>query len=536
VRTLTLRQWLLAITSGILQVLIFPSPSFYVLSWIALAPLLLAILLPRSGSNSNSGVLLDGLGRDLTTATPWQGFLLGYVSGFVWYAGSCFWIYNVMHNYGGLDGPVAVGVLILFCLFYGFYHALFGWLLARVARADVRGHGRRNALLLTPFLWVGLELARTWVLKGFPWNLLGTAQVDNFPLTRIATLTGVYGISFLIALVNAGIVAAYLAPARRRRQLLPIAIAVAVMLQLGVLVSPSPVPADHHAVLVQSNVALDESWTIESFNQLLTELKQLSTTPADSSGEKTKLIVWPESPAPFFDNDDNFRISLSSLARAQNAYVLAGVVGTVPGIDSATPEVTNRAVVVAPSGALVGHYDKIHLVPFGEYVPYKSFFFFAKHLTREVGEFRQGTTRTVFNAGDERFSVFICYESIFPDEVREFATNGAEVLINISNDGWYGDYSAPGQHLNQARMRAIENNRWILRDTNTGTTASIDPYGRVVARAPRNQRTRLVAPYGVISAQTFYTRHGDWFAWMCAIISLLGILVSAMMRVRNSRS
>jgi apolipoprotein N-acyltransferase len=529
VRTLTLRQWLLAITSGILQVLIFPSPSIYLLSWVALAPLLLAILHPRPSGGSEE--LRDGSGRNPAAATPWQGFLLGYVSGFVWYAGSCFWIYNVMYNFGGLDGAVAVGVLVLFCLFYGFYHALFGWLLARVARSDVRGHGRRNALLLTPFLWVGLELARTWVLKGFPWNPLGNAQVDNIPLTRVATITGVHGISFLIALVNAGIVAAYLAPARRRRHLLPIAVAVAVMLQLGVLVSPGPVPADHHAVLVQSNVALDESWTLESFNQLVTELKELSQPPNGTRGEKISLIVWPESPAPFYDNDENFRISLSALARAQNAYVLAGAVGTVPGIDSATPEDTNRAIVVGPNGELVGHYDKIHLVPFGEYVPYKSFFFFAKHLTREVGEFHPGTKRAVFDADAERFSVFICYESIFPDEVRRFAANGAEVLINISNDGWYGNYSAPGQHLNHARMRAIENNRWVLRDTNTGTTTSIDPYGRVVALAPRNQRTRLLAPYGIISAQTFYTRHGDWFAWMCAIISLLGILVN--LRVRS---
>ena len=524
-RTLTLRQWLLAITSGILQVLIFPSPSIYFLSWIALAPLLVAILQPRS----ENGELLDAGGRKLNATTPWQGFLLAYIGGVVWYAGTCYWVYHTLHIYGGLDAITAVGVLLVYCLYFGMYHGLFGWLLTRAARPYP--HGRRNALLLAPFLWVGIELVRSRIIKGYSWDLLGTAQVDNIPLTRIATITGVYGVSFLIALVNAGIVAAYLGPGRRRRQLLPIALAVAVMLQLGMLVSPRALPTNHHAVLVQSNVPLDESWTLESFNQLVTELKNLSQPPHGTRGEKISLIVWPESPAPFFDNDDNFRISLSALARTQNAYVVAGVVGTVPGATSATPEITNRVVLVAPNGDWAGHYDKIHLVAFGEYIPYKSLFGFAQKLTREVGEFRPGTARTVFNTGDECLGVFICYESIFPDEVRQFAGNGADVFINISNDGWYGEHGAPGQHLNMARMRAIENGRWILRDTNTGITASIDPYGRIVAQAPRNQRTSLLAPYGIISTQTFYTRHGDCFAWTCAIISLLGIFVSFRVRV-----
>jgi len=538
VRTLTLRQWLLAITSGILQVLIFPSPSIFALSWVALAPLLVAILQPNSnkrGGNGrlSSGELLDSLGRNLSATTPGQGFWLAYASGIVWYGGSCYWVYHVMNVYGGLDAPVAAGVLLLFCLLYGFYHGLFGYLLAMAARP--RPHGRRNALLLTPFLWVGIELLRSHILKGFPWDLLGTAQVDNIPLTRIATITGVYGISFLIALVNAGIVAAYLAPERRRRQLLPIAFAVAVMLQLGVLASPRSAPVDDHAVLVQSNISLDEPWTMELFNRTLTELKQLSAAPPNSQGEKKNLIVWPESPAPFYDNDDNVRISLSSLARDQNAYVVAGVVGTIPGENSATPENTNRAFVLAPNGQLVGHYDKIHLVPFGEYIPYKFLFGFAQKLTREVGDFRPGTSRTVLNAGGERVAVFICYESVFPDEVRQFALNGAQVFINISNDGWYGEHGAPGQHLNMARMRAIENNRWILRDTNTGITASIDPFGRIVAQAPRNQRTSLLVPYGIISSQTLYTRYGDWFAWTCAIISLLALFVSFSLRMKILR-
>jgi len=162
-------------------------------------------------------------------------------------------------------------------------------------------------------------------------------------------------------------------------------------------------------------------------------------------------------------------------------------------------------------------------VPFGEYVPFRSLLRFAEKLTREVGDFGRGTERAPLALDEHRIGAFICYESIFPDEIREFALRGAELFVNISNDGWFGESGAPGQHLNMARMRAIENRRWLLRATNTGITASIDPLGRVVARAPRNQRIALQAPYATLTELTFYTRHGDWFAWTCVVISVLGL-------------
>jgi len=182
----------------------------------------------------------------------------------------------------------------------------------------------------------------------------------------------------------------------------------------------------------------------------------------------------------------------------------------------------NSAALIAPDGAWVARYDKIHLVPFGEYVP--GVFLFVHKITKEAGDFARGTERTVFNGG-YKLGVFICYESVFPDEVRIFVRNGAQLLANISNDGWFGPWGAPAQHLNMVRMRAIENQRWVLRATDTGITVSIDPYGRVVARAPLHVRTTLEAPFGLERDTTFYTRHGDWFAWGCAIISVLGFVV-----------
>jgi apolipoprotein N-acyltransferase len=186
----------------------------------------------------------------------------------------------------------------------------------------------------------------------------------------------------------------------------------------------------------------------------------------------------------------------------------------------------NSASLVSPSGEWIGRYDKTHLVPFGEYVPFKRFLSFAGGLTKEVGDFTAGATRLPLQAGEEKLGVFICYESIFPDEVRQFARSGAQVLVNISNDGWYGDSGAYAQHLKQARMRAIENDRWLLRATNTGVTAAIDPFGRITQSVPRKVRTSLVANYAVVDETTFYTRHGDWLAYACAIISLVALAVS----------
>ena len=187
--------------------------------------------------------------------------------------------------------------------------------------------------------------------------------------------------------------------------------------------------------------------------------------------------------------------------------------------DGQGSQVFNSAALIDPNGEWITRYDKVHLVPFGEYLPFPRLFAFAGGLTKEVGEFQRGQSRAPLDAGGTKLGLFICYESVFPDEVRQFAAQGAQVFVNISNDGWYGDSGAYAQHLNQTRMRAIENNRWLLSATNTGVTASIDPWGRIADQVPRKERKALVASYALTSVTTFYTRHGDWFAFLCAIIS-----------------
>ena len=236
------------------------------------------------------------------------------------------------------------------------------------------------------------------------------------------------------------------------------------------------------------------------------------------------MIIWPESPAPFFVTDLHLRATLGEVARSTNSFIVAGSMGIEHAGDPARPpDIFNSAALIAPSGAWVARYDKIHLVPFGEFIPFERLISFAKTLTHDIGTFARGTQRVPLADGDVRIGTFICYESVFPNEVRQFALNGGNVFVNISNDGWFGDTGAPRQHLNMARMRAVENDRWLLRSTNTGITAVVDPYGRIVAEAPRKQRALLQASYSLVEGTTFYARHGDWFPILCAIITLAGV-------------
>jgi len=517
---LTRTALLLAVLSGILQVLIFPLPGLTFLCWMALAPLLVALFRARRSAVGAA------------PASPGQGFLLAYIAGVVWSFGTCYWIYHVMHVYGGLDAPLSLGILVLFCFALGVVFGLFGLILALLARSRFG----LKALFLAPFVWVPLELIRGFPFD-FTWDPLGTVLVGNIPLTRIATATGVYGLSFEIVLVNTAFAAAFLVPRNRRKQVLAASMVVAGLLQAGTLVQPPALPADRTARLIQADIPiLDASaWTTQYFQSTLRELADLSVpTPGqlNPTGPPPDLIVWPESPAPFFVTDPRLRQAVSEVARRAHAAVVVGSLGLV-NPTSPNTQLYNSAALVAPNGDWAARYDKIHLVPFGEYVPFKQLLTFANKLTREVGDFEPGRSRRPLADGGQKLGVFICYESIFPDEIRQFAANGAQVFVNVSNDGWFGDTAAPVQHLNQARMRAIEDHRWLLRDTNTGITVSIDPYGRIVAQAPRHTRVYLDVPYTTESDTTFYARHGNWFPVACAIISLAALVAAFVARKRT---
>jgi apolipoprotein N-acyltransferase len=532
------------VVSGILQVLPFPiagpTPLWRTaFCWIALLPLLFALL-------AN-----DKRGNPLTIN---QGFLLGYVCGFVWYLGNCYWIYQTMYLYGALAKPIAAGILVLFCLYLGLYHALFGTLISTFRNR----FGRQTALLLVPFAWVAVELARARI-TGLPWDILGVAQVDNPLLTRLAPITGAYGLSFIIAAVNAlWLIRIRVREHRFTRPVLTVAgvaIIVLYVVALRLIAAPKPDATTATATLVQENLEVGAANTgpqptteefLQSFSYLsrypsprfllgipelpgtpsvyLIRRQSASEAPDTNSPTPTDLIVWPESPAPFTDTDPQFRNAIATLAREAQAPVIVGNTGFEPSTSTRSGYIPyNRASFVTADGNFDGHYDKMHLVPFGEYVPFKDLFFFAKNLLNEVGSFEPGKQRTVFNTGGHIYGAFICYESIFGDEMRQYPLEGADVLINISNDGWYGDTSAAWQHLNMVRMRAIENHRWVLRATNTGVTAAINPDGRVTAAAPRHQRTSIRVHFGYEHDLTFYSHYGDLFAYACALVTTLAL-------------
>jgi apolipoprotein N-acyltransferase len=543
------RLWALAALSAVLQILPFPIAGPVLLwrtvfCWVALVPLLWALLANNKTKNP---------------LTLRQAALLSYFCGILWYLGNCYWIYQTMYLYGGLAKPIAAGILILFCLYLGLYHALFGVLFA----VFYRRFGRQIALIFVPFVWVAVELARARI-TGLPWDLLGIAQVDSPLLTRLAPITGAYGLSFIVAGVNAlWLIRIRLREHRFTRPLLTIvgvAIIVVYVVGLRLIANPKASPTTATATLVQENLEVGAANAgpqpttqqfLESFSYLsrypspryYLGIPELSDTPSvylirqqDLSGGSdagprqstpTDLIVWPESPAPFEDLDQQFSSSMSALARTANAPVIVGNTGLEPNPTSRSGyTLYNRASFVNPEGSFAGHYDKMHLVPFGEYVPYKELFSFAKNLLNEVGTFEPGKDRTVFTTGGHSYGVFICYESIFGDEIRQLTQQGADVLINISNDGWYGDTSAAWQHLNMVRMRAIENRRWILRATNTGVTAAINPYGRVTSAAPRHQRTSIHVHFAYEHGLTFYAAHGDLFAYACALVTAIALALS----------
>ena len=492
-----------------------------VLGWVALVPLLIAIL----GKDRNGSSLR------LQSAT-----VLGYACGIIWYLGNCYWIYQTMYLYGGLPKPAAAGILLLFALYLGLYHALFAWLLTllRRSRLDIAG-----ALLLSPFVWVAVELARARI-TGFPWDLLGYSQVDNLLVTRIAPVAGVMTISFLLTTFSASFAGLILLGRRAAAPFAALALLAAILYFYGA--GAARVAAGStYAVLMQENLSVGatarevqplsapDELSVFSAMSLHPGFAGKLTLPADA---QTALVVWPEAPSHFRSDDPYLGEQLGKLARAADTVLIAGDIGI--DLDRAAPKgyyEYDSASMFDRQGTPGGRYDKIHLVPWGEYVPFKHVFAFAEKLTEGVGDMDPGHSRSIFKTAGRSYGVFICYESIFGDEVREFAKNGAEVLVNISDDGWYGDTSAPWQHLNMARMRAIENDRYLLRSTNTGITTVIAPDGTIRDEAPRHVRGAFAFPFAYETHQTIYTRYGDWFAWLCVLVTATGLALSLRPRV-----
>ncbi len=523
----------LALLSAVLLDLPFPiagplPPWRAIFGWIALVPLLYVLLAPQE---------ID------SRRYLWRSTLLAYICGVVWYVLNCYWIYQTMTTYAQGVSPLGgVGILLLFSAVLGLYFSLFGLILAFLRRAS---RGIIVPLAVAPFAWTAIELLAAH-LTSVPWDQLGYSQVDNLMLTKLAPFTGTYGISLVLVAGNSLLAAALLTRnIHTRLRFGTGAVLLVVLLQLSSVFPSKPSATTAYAVLMQPNLDvgaynmwIGPEWDEHASWMLQQSLRTCSpayigmpitgippvTPPCGRNFPPPGVVVWPEAQSPLLSDSPSTVALLHSLATTAHAPVIAGMLGHD---DQGT---YNSAVFTAPDGTPKGRYDKIHLVPFGEYIPYRKLFFFAHKLTEQLADLQRGKTRNVFRTDDHVFGTFICYESIFADEIRPFALNGAQVFVNVSDDGWYGDTSAPWQHLNMARMRAIENHRWILLDTNNGITTAIDPKGRVTYSAPRNVATSLVVRYGYEDDLTFYTRHGDLFALACGIIIAGALLYFAFSR------
>jgi len=499
------RSWGLAALSGVLLFLSFPKFGHGAVAFFALAPLLVAL--------NDAGLR--------------RGFWLAYACGVVSSIGLLYWTSLVVVQYGGLSLPLGIGVMLLQCLFVALFQGLFGALVGFwTARLGPL------ALLLAPAAWVAAEVLRAYTLFRFAWCLLGYSQADHESLIQIAAFTAVYGVSFLVCLVSAAL--ACVATLGRAAARLRVAVSVAALLAAvwvfgrWRLSEPVPESGRIRVGLVQADIRQEDKW---EGGKALDNLDRHMALTRAAAARGARLVVWPESAVPFyFDRDPVVADPLRDLARASSLHLLFGNDDTDDGAGRAR-RIWVGAKMLSPAGDLTFRYHKIRLVPFGEYTPFESLLglggSFTARMVQAVGTFTAGTEYSLGTADGHRLSALVCYEAIFPDLVREFTSRGSELLVNITNDAWYGRTSAAYQHFAMARFRAVENGRYLVRAANTGITAVVDPRGRVLESTPLFVPTIVVRDVPFVSAPTFYSRHGDVFAWAClgAAVALTAALL-----------
>jgi len=495
----------LALLSGLLGALAFPPWDVGGLAFVALVPLLLA----------------------LAAAGPGRALWLGFLQGLAFYLATIWWVVNTMTTYGRMPLPLSLGALFLLAAVLAGYTAAFAWLY-QTGRVRL-GVPAWLAPALAAALWTALELLRTLLFSGFPWALLGYTQYRQPSLRLLASLVGVYGIGSLLVWVNAALAEAIRLSrgpgegARRGRRLLGL-VCPALLLVLGAVGYGSWLwrdPATGPSLrvgLLQGNIEQGVKWdpafqtgTLEIYEGLVRQV-----VPA-----RPDLIVWPETALPFFLRHDG---RLGPRVRRQAAETGVPMLVGSPDVDGAG-RFYNTAFLLTRQGELAGRYDKRHLVPFGEYVPLRPLLFFLDKLVVGIGDFGRGREATLFSLDGARFGAMICYEVIFPAEVREFARRGAQFLVNITNDAWFGRSGAPYQHLAMAAMRAVENGSYLVRAANTGVTAVITPAGEIRAATGLFTRAAPVETIRLRRAETVYTRHGDLLPWAC-VLGLPGYLVA----------
>jgi apolipoprotein N-acyltransferase len=500
----------MAALSGVLLVFSFPRFGHPAVAWIALTPLLAA------------------LGR---SPLP-RAFALGLLTGGIYFTGTLYWISNVMRIYGDLQAGVAVLVNLLLVAYLALFPALF----AVIVRRLIMGFGTR-ALLASPFVWVATELGRTGLLMGgFPWALIGYSQVTVLPVAQLASLFGVYGVSGLVTAVSASLAFFAAERTRRRGALVPLAATLALVMLIAVWGARRIADARWmrsgstlRVGLIQGNVDQGEKWDAGKAAAIFASYLQFTR---EAIAQGAELVLWPESSTPFlFEEDTRGAEQIRRIAREAKVPILVGSDQIERARPGAPARYYNAAFMVQSDGSTGGVYRKMHLVPFGEYVPYQKLLFFAGPLVERVGGFAPGEQPVLLAVDGHSVSTAICYEIVYPGLVRQFVQRGSELLTTITNDAWFGRTSAPYQHFAQASMRAIENGRYLARAANTGISGVVDPSGRVLVQSQIFEPAVIVHDVRLLHETTTYTRIGDSFAYGSAVLTLVLLLQSSVWRL-----
>jgi apolipoprotein N-acyltransferase len=538
----------------------FPPIDMEFLAWIGMVPLFFAL----SGRKIEGRE--EGLGirkkRNLPVSEfAKRGFLLGLVWGITFFMGTIYWVVNSMANYGGVPIVTSIVILILLALYLSLFPALFGLAISSILSPFAISLLFR--IVFVSSLWVAIEYIRTnMITVGFPWVLLGYSQSSFLPLIQIADITGVYGISLLIMMVNMfifsvlsywlrrkvveipakGISTAYIHRLPIKEGLLVFIILISVLVYGFIRIYQTDEVSKNWKTLrigiAQGNIDQAKKWDA-SFQQEIVEIYKNLTLSLAKKG--SRLIIWPESSIPFYlQSEKELGYEIYNIAKATNAYLLTGADSYGLGLGGEV-RYYNSAFLISSRGEIIGKYDKTHLVPFGEYVPLKKYLPFIHKLIVGVGDFSSGKWLQPLEFDGNSFGVLICFESIFPELARGFIKEGAGFLINITNDAWFGRTSAPYQHFSQAVFRAVENKVFLIRAANTGISGVVDPVGRIKMKSGIFTREDVVDNIMVIERNqhgmhdfnqgfTFYTRYGDIFAIGCIIIAII-ILITKKKRI-----
>ncbi len=503
-----------ALASGVLLALSFPKYGHPAVAFIAMAPLYIAL----SGWNGQPG-------RAPGVSTG-RGFRLGLIAGFVHYAGTVYWTGATVQTFGGLPLPVAVFVTGLLVLYMATYVAL-----ASAASAIFIRRFGLVGLALSPATWVAAEYTRGYLFGGFPWIPLGNTMVTLLPIVQLASVVGVWGLSAFVAVINAGFATTALSTGRTR--------AVAFGGTLALIAATSVWGGQRMAAnrltqgepirigLIQANIAQVDKWNPARADMIVDRYLQLTRQAAANGAD---FLLWPESSTPFYFQDDPGGDLIRSMVRQLGRPLLLGS----DEVERGSPNrYYNSAYMLDTAGTTAAVYRKIHLVPFGEYVPFQRALFFVGPLVEAVSAFTAGERVTLLPVREHMVSTAICYEVAYPSQAREAVRQGSELLTTITNDAWYGESSAAYQHFEMAAMRAVEQGRYMVRAANTGVSGIIDPYGRVLIRTNLFETTAVVGEARFVQERTLYARIGDLVALVATVLTVLALGVAAWLKAER---